>query len=392
MVDFRPSQCSPQNAANEKQLFHGTSPDVVDAICKQNFDWRLHGQTGTKYGKGSYFAVKASSSYCYAKVEDAEQCYVMFLARVLVGSYIKGQSTLQRPPAKDPTNPESDLYDSCVDNTLNPKFFVVFDLDQCYPEYIIKFLKLDSSFLHTKGRNFHNVPPSLTSLPQTTQPGYSQCKSAHFKASNPNLSSKRVFVASTQNIQSHTNPTKPRPSTNPGNSQGTSAHPKRYNSNLISSRRLAASSSNIQCLSRSATSIPPTETGDSPGTSARPKRNNSNLISGRRLAASTSNIQSLSKSAKPIPPIKTGDSPGASAHPKKYNSNLNSNRRLAASTSNIQSLTRPATPITPTEPVDSQGISRSGASVQNLFSNEDFSNSAPNHQRIKEDKSRCLIQ
>ena len=79
--------------------------DVVDAICKQNFDWRLNGQTGSKYGKGSYFAVEASSSYCYANVRDAEECYVMFLARVLVGSYIKGQSTLQRPPPKDPTNP-----------------------------------------------------------------------------------------------------------------------------------------------------------------------------------------------------------------------------------------------------------------------------------------------
>ena len=234
MVDFRASQCSPQNAANEKQLFHGTSPGVVDSICKQNFDWRLHGQNGTKYGKGSYFAVEASSSCSYANVGDAEECYVMFLARVLVGSYIKGQSTLQRPPAKDPTNPGSDLYDSCVDNTRNPKFFVVFDMDQCYPEYIIKFLKPDSSLLHTRGRNSHNVTPPLTSLLQTPQPGYSQGKSAHFKASNPNLSSKRASVASTPNIQSHTNPTNPRPPTKPGNSQRTSPHPKKHNSNLIS--------------------------------------------------------------------------------------------------------------------------------------------------------------
>ena len=159
MVDFRPSQCSPQDAANEKQLFHGTNPEVVDAICKQNFDWRLHGQNGSVYGKGTYFAVEASSSYCYANVQDAEECHVMFLARVLVGSYIKGKSTLQRPPPKDPTNPESDLYDSCVDSTRNPKFFVVFDMDQCYPEYIIKFLNLGSSFLYTRGRNFHNAPP-----------------------------------------------------------------------------------------------------------------------------------------------------------------------------------------------------------------------------------------
>jgi len=26
---------------NERQLFHGTSPENVEAICKQNFDWCL---------------------------------------------------------------------------------------------------------------------------------------------------------------------------------------------------------------------------------------------------------------------------------------------------------------------------------------------------------------
>ena len=196
-------------------------------------------------------------------------------------------------------------------------------MDQCYPEYIIKFLNLGSSFPYTRGRNFPNAPPPLTSLLQTTQPGYSQGKSAHFKAYNP------------------------RPPAKPGNSQGTSPHPNKYNSNLNSSTRHAASTSNIQNLSRSATPITPTETGDSQETSP---------------------------------------------HPYKYNSNLVSSRRFAASTSNIQSLSRSATPMTPTETGDSQGISRSGASVQNLFSNEDFSNSTQNHQRINEKESLCLIQ
>ena len=41
----------------ERLLFHGTSSDVIDAICKHNFDHRCHGKNGTKYGKGSYFAV-----------------------------------------------------------------------------------------------------------------------------------------------------------------------------------------------------------------------------------------------------------------------------------------------------------------------------------------------
>lgn len=37
---------------DERQLFHGTSAGFVDAICQQNFDWRVCGLHGTSYGKG----------------------------------------------------------------------------------------------------------------------------------------------------------------------------------------------------------------------------------------------------------------------------------------------------------------------------------------------------
>ena len=123
---------------NEKRLFHGTSPETVEAICKQNFDWRLHGKNATMYGEGSYFALNASYSDAYAK-EDANSCRFMFVAKVLVGSYTKGHSSYRRPPQKDPSNPASDLYDSCVDDKSNPTIFVVFDTDQFYPEYVIKY-------------------------------------------------------------------------------------------------------------------------------------------------------------------------------------------------------------------------------------------------------------
>ena len=45
---------------NERQLFYGTSPEIVAAICNQNFDWRLHGTNATVYGEGSYFALNSS--------------------------------------------------------------------------------------------------------------------------------------------------------------------------------------------------------------------------------------------------------------------------------------------------------------------------------------------
>ena len=37
---------------NEFQLFHGTAADVADAICAENFDFRLSGANGTAMGHG----------------------------------------------------------------------------------------------------------------------------------------------------------------------------------------------------------------------------------------------------------------------------------------------------------------------------------------------------
>jgi len=43
------------------------------------------------------------------------------------------------PPPKDSSRPEI-LFDSVVNDTGNPANFVVFSYNQCYPEYLIKFL------------------------------------------------------------------------------------------------------------------------------------------------------------------------------------------------------------------------------------------------------------
>ena len=70
----------------EKKLFHGTSHEYIDSICKQNFDWRVSGKNATKYGKGSYFAVEASYSHCYTS-ESKTGSRFMFVVDVLVGEY-----------------------------------------------------------------------------------------------------------------------------------------------------------------------------------------------------------------------------------------------------------------------------------------------------------------
>ena len=180
---------------NEKRLFHGTSPESVEAICKQNFDWRLHGKNATMYGEGSYFALNASYSDAYAK-EDMNSSRFMFVAKVLVGSYTNGRSSYRRPPQKDPSNPASDLYDSCVDDKTDPTVFVVFDTDQFYPEYIIKYSQESARYsvpsnagagyqLPVAGRP-RPVPFSRSFQAAVSQPGASQ---AHFSSTATSRSS-----------------------------------------------------------------------------------------------------------------------------------------------------------------------------------------------------------
>ena len=64
----------------------------------------------------------------------------MFLASVIVGRYAEGTKEMSRPPDLGPGGFE--LYDSTVDNEENPKCFVVYDNEQCYPTYLIRYRDL----------------------------------------------------------------------------------------------------------------------------------------------------------------------------------------------------------------------------------------------------------
>ncbi|XP_048113232.1 protein mono-ADP-ribosyltransferase PARP12-like [Alosa alosa] len=121
-------------AVEERLLFHGTDPSLLEAICDQNFDWRMCGVHGTAYGKGSYFARDAAYSHNYCK--PTSSINTMFVARVLVGEFSRGSSSYVRPPAK---GTGKHLYDSCVDNISNPAIFVIFEKYQIYPEFVIEY-------------------------------------------------------------------------------------------------------------------------------------------------------------------------------------------------------------------------------------------------------------
>ncbi|NXV75183.1 PAR12 polymerase, partial [Atlantisia rogersi] len=138
VFQWQKEQMKRQNGGKEvkeKLLFHGTKTSFRESICVHNFDWRICGTNGIKYGYGIYFAQDASYSHAYCEPEV--KTYSMFVARVLVGEHTMGRGSYVRPPGKSSTGLQ--FYDSCVDNELNPSIFVVFEKHQIYPEYIIEY-------------------------------------------------------------------------------------------------------------------------------------------------------------------------------------------------------------------------------------------------------------
>ena len=89
---------------------------------------------------GTYFARDASYSAnsTYSKPDSHGRKH-MYYARVLVGEYTVGNSSMTVPPPKNPQLDPHTLFDSLVDNSQNPSIFVVGPDAQSYPEYLIIF-------------------------------------------------------------------------------------------------------------------------------------------------------------------------------------------------------------------------------------------------------------
>ncbi|XP_068218015.1 protein mono-ADP-ribosyltransferase PARP11-like [Palaemon carinicauda] len=124
------------NSLNIQRLFHGTREEYVESICKENFDWRLHGtNVGQMYGRGSYFSNSAAVASRYCQPSMNGHCFLL-VAEVIVGEVTKGDSSMTRPPKNRSTN---ELYDTTVDDLSAPKIFVKYDKQEYCPLYIIQF-------------------------------------------------------------------------------------------------------------------------------------------------------------------------------------------------------------------------------------------------------------
>ena len=131
---------SPKDAQNlvRNWLFHGCSGDVTAKIIQGGFNRSFCGKHGTMYGQGVYFARDASySTYPHYSARDANDVQSIFLARVVVGEYCRGEKDALGPAERDPGT--GALYDSTVDNVRDPSIFVTYNDGQAYPEYLVKF-------------------------------------------------------------------------------------------------------------------------------------------------------------------------------------------------------------------------------------------------------------
>ncbi|EPY78368.1 hypothetical protein CB1_001103008 [Camelus ferus] len=197
---------------NERHLFHGTSQDVVDGICKHNFDPRVCGKHATMFGQGSYFAKKASYSHNFSK-KSSKGVHFMFLAKVLTGRIPEGVC-LQGPPKpflqpdhedREPLSRVSpDLSsDPLFSNFLPEIRFVHTDNSPmaCEP-------KLGTPFIHTGFPEREALPrtdsllngafkaPAVCGSPMGTQ---TSGHSTHFSRLCPGLES-RIHLAANENL------------------------------------------------------------------------------------------------------------------------------------------------------------------------------------------------
>ncbi|XDV24263.1 hypothetical protein PO909_028484 [Leuciscus waleckii] len=189
---------------SEKQLFHGTDRKHVDAIGRNNFDWRICGTHGTAYGKGSYFARDAKYSHSYTEDSGTRS---MFVCRVLVGDYTKGESGYLRPPSKD--GGDTVFYDSCVNDLYDPSIFVVFEKHQIYPEYLIEYTDSSEPMITRPTVRVRSHVPSYSSTNSSVRftPSHAASSSLASSSSSHDYASSYVHVSPfSSSSSSHASP------------------------------------------------------------------------------------------------------------------------------------------------------------------------------------------
>jgi len=127
----------------EKTLFHGTSGTDPKEIYEgdDSFDMRL--SNNGMWGRGNYFAVKASYSNGYAYHQG--NLRKLLLARVLTGfSYDCPPQRLSKPPLRNATASQAGIvqrrYNSVCGQINGSEIYITYENNLAYPAYIITYI------------------------------------------------------------------------------------------------------------------------------------------------------------------------------------------------------------------------------------------------------------
>ena len=132
--------------ANEIFLFHGTSIQAVQNIIHRGFSDKLGRDSGL-FGAGIYFAESATKSDEYARPINSEgDHFYLFLSRVSMGSVHHTHTHLngwREAPCRQGCrqmcrNPMHQKHDSVMGHAAYREL-VVYNSDQTYPEFLIKY-------------------------------------------------------------------------------------------------------------------------------------------------------------------------------------------------------------------------------------------------------------
>uniref|UniRef100_A0A3B4YIM8 Poly(ADP-ribose) polymerase family member 11 n=1 Tax=Seriola lalandi dorsalis TaxID=1841481 RepID=A0A3B4YIM8_SERLL len=109
---------------------------IVSISRIQNLDlWEYFAKHATYADKYSKSSTDPLPLYVGGTGSVPRDTKIVFLARVMIGKSIVGQSDFRKPDDGSPEN----SHDSCVDVKKHPNIFVIFDSNQIYPEYLIQY-------------------------------------------------------------------------------------------------------------------------------------------------------------------------------------------------------------------------------------------------------------
>jgi O-acetyl-ADP-ribose deacetylase (regulator of RNase III)/uncharacterized membrane-anchored protein YhcB (DUF1043 family) len=145
---------------NEYYLFHGTKATCVPSIEHFGLDGRMTGDNSL-FGRGIYFAESSTKADQYAddktKRVGANQPLYMYVVRVLLGNAFVCQQPqpFKKPPCTsypktcaDPCCTEHKAHFDSLIGTHRPdnarlifREFIVYDGSQCYPEFLVEYVR-----------------------------------------------------------------------------------------------------------------------------------------------------------------------------------------------------------------------------------------------------------